>query len=643
MAVSPPLPSGLRSLRAAALFFSIVLSAASVVRGEEPRGPQDARELRHFLDAFFEKRMEALQVPGAAVAVVKGGAILAAQGYGTASRERQRRVSAERTLFRTASVSKVFTATAVMQLAEQGRLDLDEDVNRYLRDFQLESNFPAPVTLFHLLTHTGGFDERFLGMAARTKAEAVPLGAYLAAHMPRRVRPPGEMITYSNHGMALAGLIVENVSSKPFARYMDEHVLRPLDMARSSFELPPHLAPDLATGYELRDGRLEPLPLDVLDSLAPSGGLNSTVTDLAHFMMAQLQLGRFGGARILSEGSARAMQRRQFTHHPRLAGFAFGFYENFENGRRLLVHGGSWRGFAGFLALAPEENLGFVVLLNRTEPRLVTGFLRAFMDRYYPAPPRGGRTHSSFSEDLSRFAGYYRSTRHARHSVEKLAVLLAHFRVTANDDGSLTIRDPWGLEEPRRWFPVEPLVFEREDGDTFAAFREDSEKRVTHLFLQSLTSPLSLERLRWFEAAPAQFALLGFMFFFFLSACVARPLRALILPRAAPEAEPLARVARWIGGIVSALNTVFFASVSLAFVGVSFVRLEYGMPGWLVAMFVLPYASVALTATMPVFAALGWRKGWWSLAARIEFSLLTLACLAFVPFLVYWNLLGFRF
>lgn len=628
----------------ALLSFLLFLHPAAA-RPERPPGPSDHYELQLFLDGFFEERMDELRVPGVAVAVVKDGAILTARGYGIASREGQRPVSPETTLFSVASISKVFTATAVMQLIEQGRLSLTEDVNFYLRDFQLDSDFPNPVTLFHLLTHTGGFDERFIGIAARTREEVVPLGLYLAENMPSRVRPPGELISYSNHGMALAGHIVETVSGQPFASYMDEHVLGPLDMSRSSFELPAHLAPDLATGYELRDGELHRLPLDHLDSLAPSGGLNATATDLAHFMIAQLQLGRFGSARILSEESVREMRRRHFTHHPRLAGFALGFYENFENGRLLLVHGGSWRGFASLMALVPGENIGFVILLNRTEPRLVTGFVRTFMDRYYPADSSGERKNSSVPADLRRFAGYYRSTRHARGTVEKLAVLLAQFRVAANEDGSLTIRDPWSLEEPRRWFPVEPLLFQRGDGGGFVAFRENSEKQVTHLFLQALGSPLSLERLAWYEAAPAQFSLLTFVFFFFLSACVAWPLRSLISgPRASREREPaLARAARWAGGITSALNTVFFVSVALAFVGVSYVRLEYGMPAWLAALFVLPYASVALTATMPVFVVLSWQRGWWTPGGRVYFLLLTLACQAFVPFLVYWNLLGFRY
>jgi CubicO group peptidase (beta-lactamase class C family) len=645
MAADPSLRRRLRPQSGIALLSFLLSVLPAAAQPERPPGPGGPCELQLFLDGFFEGRMNELRVPGAAVAVVKDGAILTARGYGMASRERGRRVSAETTLFRVASISKVFTATAVMQLAQQGRLSLNQDLNRYLRDLQLDSNFPAPVTLFHLLTHTGGFDERFIGIAARTTEDAAPLGPYLAANMPLRVRPPGELISYSNHGMALAGYIVESVAAQPFADYMDEHVLRPLDMARSSFKLPAHLAPDLATGYELRNGELHPMPLDHLDSLAPSGGLSATATDLAHFMIAQLQFGWFGSARILSEESVREMQRRQFTHHTRLPGFALGFYENFENGRRLLVHGGSWRGFTSLMALIPDENVGFVILLNRTEPRLVTGFLRTFMNRYYPTDSRGEQKSPSLQAELRRFTGYYRSTRYARRTVEKLAVLLAQFRVTPNEDGSLTIRDPWGLEEPRRWFPVEPLLFQSDRGEEFVAFRENSQKQVTHLFLQALGSPLSLERLAWYEAAPAQFSLLAFVFFLFLSACVASPLRWLISgSRASRDREPpLARTARWAGGIASALYTIFFVSVALAFVGVTYVRLEYGMPAWLAAMFVLPYASVTLTATMPVFVVLSWRRGWWTPAGRIYFSLLTLACLAFVPFLVDWNLLGFRF
>jgi len=166
------------------------------------RGPGNLRELETFLDNFFSKRMKELHVPGAAFVLVREGKIYFAKGYGFADRQHRRVVDPERTLFRVASVSKLFTATAVMQLAERGRLHLHEDVNRYLKGFQLESNYPAPVTLANLLTHTGGFDERFVGIAARHASEALPLGFYLAARMPPRVLPPGDLISYSNHGMA---------------------------------------------------------------------------------------------------------------------------------------------------------------------------------------------------------------------------------------------------------------------------------------------------------------------------------------------------------------------------------------------------------------------------------------------------------
>src|SRR3989454_2828814 len=265
------------------------------------QGPTDPQELEAFLDPFFAEQMEKLHIPGAVFLLVKDGEIFFTKGYGFANLEKKTPVVPDKTLFRVASISKLFTATAVMQLSEQGLLKLDDDVNKYLTLFQLEANYPQPVTVVNLLTHTGGFDDRFIGMAARSVSEVVSLGPYLAARMPPRVLPPGEVSSYSNHGMALAGYLVEVISGVPFARYIDENILQPLGMRRSSFLLPPHLAPDLAVGYIYKDDASQPVPFDYLNKVGPAGSLNATATDIAPFMIAHLQDGRYGETRILQE------------------------------------------------------------------------------------------------------------------------------------------------------------------------------------------------------------------------------------------------------------------------------------------------------------------------------------------------------
>nr|WP_166395124.1 serine hydrolase domain-containing protein [Rubrobacter marinus] len=180
------------------------------------RGPTDEREVEAFLDGYFAQQLEGHKIPGATVSVVKDGEVLFAKGYSEADVARGKPVVADETLFRIASTSKLFTSTAAMQLVEEGRLDLDEDVNVYLDDVEIPDAYPGrPVTLRHLLTHTAGFEQVITGSGARDAAGVEPLGEYLSDNVPERVRPPGEATSYSNYGMSLAGLVVEDVSGSP--------------------------------------------------------------------------------------------------------------------------------------------------------------------------------------------------------------------------------------------------------------------------------------------------------------------------------------------------------------------------------------------------------------------------------------------
>jgi CubicO group peptidase (beta-lactamase class C family) len=177
--------------------------------------------------------------------VVKDGEVLFARGYGKADIAKDEPVVADETLFPMASLSKLFTATAVMQLAEEGKLDLNEDVNVYLDDVEVPDTYPGrPVTLRHLLTHTAGFEDRFTGSVARDASD-LDLGEHLSKGMPARVRPPGEVMAYSNYGIALAGHVVEEASGVSFERYIEQNVLGPLGMESTTFAQPPPLGLNL--------------------------------------------------------------------------------------------------------------------------------------------------------------------------------------------------------------------------------------------------------------------------------------------------------------------------------------------------------------------------------------------------------------
>ena len=195
---------------------------------ESSRGPTDEREVEAFFDGYLGHQLEDYDIPGATVSVVKDGGVLFAKGYGQASFEKNESVVADETLFRIASITKLFTSTAAMQLVEEGKLDLHRDVNAYLTDVEIPNTYPGrPVTLHHLLTHSAGFEEHYTGSGARNASDVEPLEEYLSEQMPARVRPPGEVSSYSNYGMSLAGLVIQEVSGMPYERYCRRERTRP--------------------------------------------------------------------------------------------------------------------------------------------------------------------------------------------------------------------------------------------------------------------------------------------------------------------------------------------------------------------------------------------------------------------------------
>ena len=196
-----------------------------------------ASDVEAFLDGIVPLQLERDDIAGATIAIVKDGKLLFAKGYGYSDYEKKKPVSAEETLFRPGSVSKLFTWTAVMQLVEQGKLDLDRNVNDYL-DFKIPDAFGQPITLKNLLTHTPGFEEQIKDLFT-VGSESPNLGAYLKTHIPTRIYPPGTVPAYSNYGTALAGYIVERVSGRPFNEYVEENIFKPLGMDSFNFSPAP--------------------------------------------------------------------------------------------------------------------------------------------------------------------------------------------------------------------------------------------------------------------------------------------------------------------------------------------------------------------------------------------------------------------
>jgi CubicO group peptidase (beta-lactamase class C family) len=301
-------------------------------------------ELQLFFDNLLENQLIDFTLPGVSLSVVNSTDILYLKGYGYANIEESKDVDPNSTIFRIASVSKLFTWTAVMQLYEDGLLDLNENINEYLTAFQIPMKY-GPITMYDLMSHSPGFEDYFFYTGSFNKKITLLLEDYLIEYMPKCVRTPGEVSAYSNYGASLAGYIVGEVTGKPFPQYVEEEILAPLGMNHSTFwrDLPPTLEDDLVTEYSIdKDSNLHPLVIDPYGlEYDPAGSLKTTALDISYFMRAHLNNGSFDSNQILEESTAQEMHTRHFSHHPNLDGFAHGFFELTINGKRIISHGGS--------------------------------------------------------------------------------------------------------------------------------------------------------------------------------------------------------------------------------------------------------------------------------------------------------------
>jgi len=624
-------------------------NAAAQPQPKTAPGPTSAADLEAFLDGVMAAHMPAQEIPAAVVAVVKDGQLFFSKGYGHADLEKRTPVDPARTLFRPGSTSKLFTWTAVMQLHERGQLDLHADVNNYLRDFQIPATYPEPITMRHLMTHTPGFEDGGLGfLFVRDAGKIVPLSRSLAAHIPLRVRPPGTYSSYSNFGTALAGLIVANISGMSFEEYVEKNIFVPLGMEHSTFRepLPTEIAGDMATGYKHEGGIYKKQDFEFIHNFGPAGALSSSADDMARFMIAHLQSGRFGEKRILGEATAKKMHSQIYALDPRLPGMAYGFYETKMNGQHIIGHGGDTLWFHTNLALLPAHNVGIYVSYVTHGGRARLELLQGFLDRYYPQPDSPApKKPADFKERGPRFAGAYRFTRHNWSTIEKLTALASTLSVSVTSDGTLQLG---GLgEDPMQFVEVEPLLFQQLDGWHTLAFKENDRKEITHMFIGMLPF-MPTYRVPWYEAPPVGFlpVIAGLLL------CVTMLTSAFYHWRlarhaaaASPSLAPRSGAPRWAirTAVITALLTLVFAISLLVVLQANQDDLIYELPRSLTAVLVLPHVTALLSLAIAFFALLSWTGAWWRLVRRLHYSLFALALLALTWFYAHWNLLGFKY
>lgn len=455
-------------------------------------------DLEAWLDGFMPYALKRGDIAGAVVVVVKDGGVLLQKGYGYADTSAQKPVAPAGTLFRMGSVSKLFTWTAVMQLVEQGRLELDRDVNAYL-DFTIPPRDGKPVTLRSIMTHTAGFEETFRGLIGDGPGAVPPLSRAVSRWTPERIFAPGTTPAYSNYATGLAGYIVERVSGVPFDQYVEREIFQPLQMRRSSFRqpLPAELRPLMSNGYARGSGN--PMPYEMI-ALAPAGAAAATGADIARFMIAHLDDGRG----ILRPETARLMHDTRLDMIRPLNRMALGFYEQDIGGRNVIGHGGDTQWFHSHLWLFPQADVGLFVAMNSSGRDGAAGAIRRslfeqFAERHLAAArpkPRPGVDPKLAAQHARLVAGTYVSSRRPESSFFKFLELVSQLKVGLVGDGGLNIGARPGIDgAPRKWVETEPFVW-REIGGHSTLAADVVDGRVVRLAF-SENSPFTM-----FEPAP---------------------------------------------------------------------------------------------------------------------------------------------
>ena len=452
--------------------------------------PSPARELikadfETFLDALIPSQLRNRNIAGAVVSVVKDGQVLFQKGYGYADVEEKKPVIPDQTLFRPGSISKLFTATAVMQLVEQGKLDLDRDVNDYL-EFAIPKTYQEPVTLRQLLTHTGGFEETLKNLFVAHESDVKPLRTYLVNEMPARIFPPGKIPSYSNYGFTLAGYIVERVSGEKFERYIENHILKPLGMTHSTFDqpLPAQLASRMSKGY--LSASKKPRDFEWVQA-APAGALTTTAADMTRFMLAFLQDGAVDGVSILKPETVRQMETRQFEFHPMLPGLGITFMEYLTDPVRIIAHGGDTVYFHSDMILVPDARFGYFLSYNSLGKDVGGGrgeVWRALVNRYFPsvAQSKTEVDSNTAKSDGRAVSGVYDGTRRGETTFLRILALLGQFRATSDKEGVIQIEGMKNQSgELKRWREIAPLIYREVDGLEKIGFRRDPSGAVSEL------------------------------------------------------------------------------------------------------------------------------------------------------------------
>lgn len=620
-------------------------TAASPVPAASPapevsgRGSGDVG-LEQFVDGIVAAHMREHDAPGISVSVVRDGKILFSKGYGLANVEKRLPVSGPDTLFQIGSVSKTFVWTAVMILHERGLIDLDADVNRYLKGVRIPEAFGAPVTMNDLMAHRAGFEDAIGGLTrgGGKLRKATDRPVFLPPAIPARVYPPGTRTSYSNWGATLAAKIVEDVSGVPYQQFLEKEILKPLGMNDTTLlapsSMPPRIRDRLAIGYTVSGGRESRVAYLQGGGISPAGGMSSTASDMARWMLVHLGRGSLGGVAIMRPQTHDLMWRRAFGDRPTGADVAHGFYTSKVAGVEIFGHGGATSNFFTEVTMAPSlGGLGVYISQSSINDHTLVADLAPLVIARLHGSPLPQKPPGTVARDTAPFVGSYLNNRRVFTKFEKLLYSLGTATVAPAGDGGLMV-SAVGVP-PLYYAPVAgaPDTFENRHGERLV-FGREKDGRVTHF--SDGGGFHSYER--------AGFADNGAWLFLAMGLATMLSVTTLIAAwsgRKQPRTEGRMNRALSYGAPVATLLVLPFdaAFVWTAVQGSSnvFAFLANYPPFSVKAMRVLaPILCLAAIAGLAVLWP-AWRTTAWGIVRRIHFTAFALSVAFLATMLVLWN------
>ena len=609
-----------------------------------PAHTLDQADLNAFFDGIFPLQLERSDIAGASVFVMKDGNVLLQKGYGYADVKTKKPVDPVSTIFRLASISKLFTWISVMQLEEQGKLNLDTDVNQYL-DFKIRPAFDKPITLRNLMTHTAGFEETLDDIIITDPKHAVSLRDYLIANQPMRIYPPGVIPAYSNYGVGLASYIVQRTSGEPFEQYVQQHIFGPLGMTHSSFyqPLPKSLANLPSEGYRSNTTK-PPVGFEIFNPVG-AGGVSSSAADMGRLGHALLNGGELDGKRILKSDTLGQMWTPQFRASDALPPICMGFYEDWRNHLHWIGHEGDLIAFHSLFFVEPTQKIVLFASYNSAEgggqPR--PEIINFFSDRYFPGAPEAQYLKTPASQ-LKAIEGTYQSTRRDDTTKFKLSNLFSERTASVDKDGVLSIQNSRDLRgHPIKWKPIGKDLWQAEGEQQRIFAIRDNHNSIVRLAVDF--PGVQFQRVPWYEnktwvlvALWSSLCILSLV----VIASMVRTWRRLFQrrrPRPAPQPGTL-----WLTAAprLAAFVWLIFLGSLFGYFTAKGDNLMPPTPAWF-KWFVLINFIAMIAIVISTLAVIAGVRSWGRdlrVITKLKFTFVALACAFLSWFAIHWHIIG---